>query len=153
MPFLQAVEDMSHDQDTTDLMKCLSAVRSRRGAQETVIVTGAFGGRLDHSLANLWALHMSPEQDIVLVGDGNAARCADGAPRRERRHESVTRVAAGRGQTPRSSFPQTRPHREVTRLRQQGRPRPGMRACPAAWTCNCHDRRPPLGRPRHSPVL
>ena len=35
---------------------------------------GAFGGRLDHILGNLNALHLYPDHRIVLVGDGNATR-------------------------------------------------------------------------------
>ena len=73
-----AVRDLSGDEDTTDLVKCLRAVEQAagtRGPLPTVLVLGAFGGRFDHTLANVAALHTFSHMDIVLVGDGNIARC------------------------------------------------------------------------------
>jgi len=71
------VRDLSIDQDTTDLMKCLSAVSEwvqGRGRAVRTVVLGAFGGRFDHVMGNLWALHRFVGEDILLVGDGNVAR-------------------------------------------------------------------------------
>ena len=68
------VIDLSHDQDSTDLAKCLSYIErnheqdsTRDGIGTTVeetstsgeiLVLGAMGGRLDHTLSNLNALYM-----------------------------------------------------------------------------------------------
>lgn len=65
------MEDLSSDQDTTDLQKCLSYVQSvaiRRGldpAALTVVALGAVGGRLDHTLSNLSTLHMFRDMHLV----------------------------------------------------------------------------------------
>jgi thiamine pyrophosphokinase len=105
--------DLSFDQDTTDLTKCLrhldALLLAKRGgaggenggdsehkgdsnvggddawprteaqarwlrSRHVVIVLGALGGRLDHTLAHLNALYEFPHLDISLVGDGNHVR-------------------------------------------------------------------------------
>ncbi|MEW5304320.1 MAG: hypothetical protein WDW36_006938 [Sanguina aurantia] len=69
--------DLRSDQDSTDLMKCLHYIEDEllKGDPEptrhTVLVLGAIGGRLDHTLSNLGVLHMFPSLGIVLWGDGN----------------------------------------------------------------------------------
>lgn len=70
--------DESHDQDSTDLQKCLKHILERpKTASDdtpTIIAIGALGGRLDHTLSNLNSLLMNPTLDLVLVGEGNLAR-------------------------------------------------------------------------------
>ncbi|KAF5825709.1 thiamine pyrophosphokinase, partial [Dunaliella salina] len=39
-----------------------------------IIVLGALGGRLDHTLAAINTLHMFPDLNIILLGDGNLVR-------------------------------------------------------------------------------
>lgn len=59
------IVDLSSDQDSTDLKKCIrdiiarekAAVRPHEDAAITVVVVGALGGRLDHELANLSILY------------------------------------------------------------------------------------------------
>lgn len=59
------IVDLSADQDSTDLKKCIrdilarekAAMRPRDGDVITVVVVGALGGRLDHELANLSILY------------------------------------------------------------------------------------------------
>ena len=98
-----SVLDLSHDQDSTDLCKCLSyidehklgassgprdgsgmpiqessaedgsAPRAARPAHH-ILVLGAMGGRLDHTLSNLNALYMFRHLHITLWGEGNLVR-------------------------------------------------------------------------------
>lgn len=94
------VIDLSHDQDSTDLTKCVRHVEALlrlqpqpqqarsaegRGAaeqraaeeaaeQHVIVALGALGGRLDQTVANLNTLHMFAHLDIVLWGQGNLAR-------------------------------------------------------------------------------
>ncbi|KAG2481966.1 hypothetical protein HYH03_019073 [Edaphochlamys debaryana] len=78
VPFL----DLSYDQDSTDLMKAIRLIEERFIATDAdpsperhqIIVLGALGGRLDHSLSNLNALHMFTHLNIALWGDGNLVR-------------------------------------------------------------------------------
>lgn len=92
---------LAHDQDSTDLEKCLrearSILRRRRGGvaaeaendgpvgerspatappavRPLVVAVGALGGRLDHTLGCLSTMHASRDLDLVLIGEGNAAR-------------------------------------------------------------------------------
>eukprot|EP00884_Botryococcus_braunii_P010722 jgi/Botrbrau1/19651/Bobra.0003s0017.2 len=70
--------DMSEDQDSTDLEKCLhcatKSVEERGGLDSaTVIALGGLGGRLDHTLSNLNLLYKMPNLRLVLCGDGNLA--------------------------------------------------------------------------------
>ena len=60
--------DLSHDQDSTDLAKCLNYIEENHAELEPatpnstkgeeILVLGAMGGRLDHTLSNLNALYM-----------------------------------------------------------------------------------------------
>jgi len=86
------VMDMSHDQDSTDLAKCLSYIDRHRGDislqgqrdaaisepssenDEEILVLGAMGGRLDHTLSNLNALYQFRHLNITLWGEGNLVR-------------------------------------------------------------------------------
>lgn len=88
------VVDLSHDQDSTDLMKSIdflinsSAWKEHEtwarvnesldgGAQpgyNAIVALGAHGGRLDHILGNLSILHMYRDIPLVLCGDGNMTR-------------------------------------------------------------------------------
>src|SRR6185437_1021100 len=54
----------SNDQDSTDLDKCLSEIKTRFTAAaphapriRTVLIYGAFGGRFDHTMANVQSLY------------------------------------------------------------------------------------------------
>ncbi|WPT14018.1 Thiamine pyrophosphokinase 1 [Picochlorum sp. SENEW3] len=88
------VVDLSHDQDSTDLMKsidfltnsgawkehdALSRVKESLGGgahpeYNVIVALGAHGGRLDHILGNLSILHMYRDIPLVLCGDGNVTR-------------------------------------------------------------------------------
>eukprot|EP00803_Ostreobium_quekettii_P006545 evm.model.scf_589.4 EVM.evm.TU.scf_589.4 scf_589:16679-18467(-) len=73
------VDDLSADQDTTDFMKSVNYMEAKlqdRGKQDDVIivVAGALGGRLDHTLSSLHTLHLFPHLPLVLLGEGNLAR-------------------------------------------------------------------------------
>ncbi|EFJ30665.1 hypothetical protein SELMODRAFT_89499 [Selaginella moellendorffii] len=65
--------DMSSDQDSTDLHKCVSFLRdSSRGDEvERIVVLGALGGRFDHELGNLNVLFAFPGLRICLASDEN----------------------------------------------------------------------------------
>ncbi|KAL4423196.1 hypothetical protein ABPG77_000329 [Micractinium sp. CCAP 211/92] len=74
------IEDLSADQDSTDLQKCIEFARQQAEEQQlhlqqlTLVALGALGGRLDHTLSNLSTLYMHPDMNLVLLGDGNLAR-------------------------------------------------------------------------------
>jgi len=78
------VRDLSHDQSSTDLQKCISYiektfVKDPKGPEVTsksthVVALGAHGGRLDHILSNLSTLYTFSHLRIVLCGDGNLTR-------------------------------------------------------------------------------
>ncbi|GMH36647.1 hypothetical protein BSKO_04520 [Bryopsis sp. KO-2023] len=73
------IYDLSHDQDSTDLEKCLKFVEEhlREGGKEpeaTILIAGALGGRLDQTLASIHALHKYPHLPMVLMGEGNLTR-------------------------------------------------------------------------------
>eukprot|EP00892_Ulva_mutabilis_P005071 jgi/Ulvmu1/2936/UM149_0015.1 len=73
------VVDLRTDEDTTDLDKCLKHVKQKLPEHEShssdlVVVVGAIGGRLDHTLSNLNSLYTHQGMPIVLVGDGNLVR-------------------------------------------------------------------------------
>ncbi|XP_010474874.1 PREDICTED: thiamine pyrophosphokinase 2 isoform X3 [Camelina sativa] len=65
------VIDESHDQDTTDLDKCIVYIRDSASNQETsrILATGALGGRFDHEAGNLNVLYRYPDTRIVLLSD------------------------------------------------------------------------------------
>lgn len=72
------VVDLAEDQDSTDLHKCLAYIEKRFGAEElqrlTILVLGAMGGRIDHTLSNLNTLLTHSRLRIVLLGDASTAR-------------------------------------------------------------------------------
>ena len=82
------VQDLSADQMTTDLEKCLAAAAAAHAAAPlaAVVALGALGGRLDHTLAALAALHAFRELPIILIGGGNAARLVPAGRARLRPH-------------------------------------------------------------------
>ena len=84
--------DLSHDQDTTDLHKALTAMVARvepepepepeperdadadaKAAARRILVVGALGGRFDHEMSNLSAMHEFAETRIVLLGRSSMA--------------------------------------------------------------------------------
>ena len=88
--------DLRHDQDSTDLQKCIrhiiarteerARIRGSGGAEGHVrehcnnggedikiVVVGALGGRLDHELANLSLLYEYHRLRIVIVSDDSVA--------------------------------------------------------------------------------
>ncbi|KAI7840907.1 hypothetical protein COHA_005435 [Chlorella ohadii] len=74
------VEDLSDDQDTTDLQKSIAYVVAHAARHElaverlTVVALGALGGRLDHTLVSLSTLHSYRDLNLILMGEGNLAR-------------------------------------------------------------------------------
>ncbi|DBA82699.1 TPA: hypothetical protein ACH3X1_006935 [Trebouxia sp. C0004] len=72
------IKDLSYDQNTTDLQKCLNELEHRFSTQEladtTIIVAGGLGGRLDHTMSALSTLHKWPHLRLVLWGDGSMAQ-------------------------------------------------------------------------------
>ncbi|CAH8305353.1 unnamed protein product [Eruca vesicaria subsp. sativa] len=67
------VIDKSHDQDTTDLDKCILYIRHSTLNQEScrlqILATGALGGRFDHEAGNLNVLYRYPDTRITLLSD------------------------------------------------------------------------------------
>lgn len=87
------MHDLSHDQDTTDLHKAITAMVAEDAAangagdeeggggggagagfqgcwlrQHRIFVVGALGGRLDHEMSHMSAMHEFAETNIVLLG-------------------------------------------------------------------------------------
>ena len=56
------------DQDTTDLQKCLAAIRA-----PLILGIGFLGGRLDHTLSALGTLMAEGDRPVVLLGEGDIA--------------------------------------------------------------------------------
>lgn len=76
------VVDKGHDQETTDLHKCIANVTSQLQAKESggsreedewIVAAGGLGGRLDHELAALSTLHTFMEWPIILMGPQSLA--------------------------------------------------------------------------------
>ncbi|XP_062198501.1 thiamine pyrophosphokinase 2 isoform X2 [Phragmites australis] len=65
--------DKSHNQETTDLHKCISRIHRHTPDHEKpnlcVLVTGALGGRFDHEAANINVLYAFSDMRIVLLSD------------------------------------------------------------------------------------
>lgn len=63
----------SHDQDTTDLHKCISHISDLTPESEKsnlcILVTGALGGRFDHEAGNLNVLYRFSSLRIILLSD------------------------------------------------------------------------------------
>jgi thiamine pyrophosphokinase len=70
------VVDESHDQDTTDLHKCVSFITRNLPAPENsnlcILVLGALGGRFDHEMGNINVLYRFSEIRIVLLSDDSS---------------------------------------------------------------------------------
>lgn len=72
------IVDESHDQDSTDLFKCISYVKDKTPSIENcnnvkILVLAAFGGRIDHFFSNLNALYCFPSIRIILLNDESMA--------------------------------------------------------------------------------
>lgn len=84
--------DNSEDQDSTDLWKCVAyAVDSLHDIKKghmKLLVLGAFGGRLDHTLANVNTLYLFREVRIVLLSDESMAFLLPGGYKHEIRIDS-----------------------------------------------------------------
>ncbi|RLN23569.1 hypothetical protein C2845_PM07G10690 [Panicum miliaceum] len=67
------ISDKSHNQETTDLHKCISRIHHRTPEHEKhnlcVLVTGALGGRFDHEAANINVLYLFSDMRIILLSD------------------------------------------------------------------------------------
>ncbi|OAY49532.1 thiamine pyrophosphokinase 1 isoform X2 [Manihot esculenta] len=65
--------DESHDQETTDLHKCISHIRDCTPDLDKsnlcVLVAGAIGGRFDHEAGNINVLYLFSTMRIILVSD------------------------------------------------------------------------------------
>lgn len=70
------VVDESHDQDTTDMHKCVLYILSDQMLNADkpdlkILVVGALGGRLDHEFGNLNVLQTFSTTKIILLNDEN----------------------------------------------------------------------------------
>ncbi|KAF0926198.1 hypothetical protein E2562_022035 [Oryza meyeriana var. granulata] len=67
------IVDESHDQDTTDLHKCIAFITENLAIPNKsnlcVLVLGALGGRFDHEMGNINVLHLFPNNRIILLSD------------------------------------------------------------------------------------
>ncbi|XP_010556747.1 PREDICTED: thiamine pyrophosphokinase 1 isoform X3 [Tarenaya hassleriana] len=67
------VVDESHDQDTTDLHKCISYIHESTPDHEKsrlhILATGALGGRFDHEAGNINVLYRFSAMKITLLSD------------------------------------------------------------------------------------
>ncbi|KAK4758642.1 hypothetical protein SAY87_019943 [Trapa incisa] len=67
------VVDESHDQDTTDLHKCVSFIRDFTSdldkSRLCILVVGALGGRFDHEIGNINVLCRFKNMRIILISD------------------------------------------------------------------------------------
>ncbi|GAB4829872.1 cAMP-dependent protein kinase subunit [Ancistrocladus abbreviatus] len=65
--------DESHDQDTTDLHKCISYIQDSvpefEKSELCILVTGALGGRFDHEAGNINVLYRFSTMRIILLSD------------------------------------------------------------------------------------
>ncbi|XP_054814656.1 thiamine pyrophosphokinase 1-like isoform X2 [Prosopis cineraria] len=65
--------DESHDQDTTDLHKCVAHICDLTSNMDKsslrIVVTGALGGRFDHEIGNINVLCHFPDTRIILLSD------------------------------------------------------------------------------------
>ncbi|KAL6766471.1 TPK1 [Auxenochlorella protothecoides x Auxenochlorella symbiontica] len=69
-----AITDLSHDQDSTDLQKCVDYAAAHGCRPQHIVAFGAHGGRLDHILSNLGCLYRYRHLSLVLMGEGNITR-------------------------------------------------------------------------------
>ncbi|CAL4950129.1 unnamed protein product [Urochloa decumbens] len=86
------ISDKSHNQETTDLHKCISRIHHHTPDHEKanlcVLVTGALGGRFDHEAANINVLYLFSDMRIVLLSDDCLIRLLPRTHRHELHIES-----------------------------------------------------------------
>ncbi|KAJ6972963.1 thiamine pyrophosphokinase 1 isoform X2 [Populus alba x Populus x berolinensis] len=67
------VVDESHDQDTTDLHKCVAYIRDLTPNSDKsnlcILVAGALGGRFDHEAGNMNVLYRFSTMRLILLSD------------------------------------------------------------------------------------
>lgn len=67
------IVDESHDQDTTDLHKCVAFITENSAIPNKsnlcIFALGALGGRFDHEMGNINVLHLFPNNRIILLSD------------------------------------------------------------------------------------
>uniref|UniRef100_A0A0E0L1N5 Thiamine pyrophosphokinase n=1 Tax=Oryza punctata TaxID=4537 RepID=A0A0E0L1N5_ORYPU len=67
------IVDESHDQDTTDLHKCVTFITENldipNKSNLCILALGALGGRFDHEMGNINVLHTFPNNKIILLSD------------------------------------------------------------------------------------
>ncbi|XP_058083025.1 thiamine pyrophosphokinase 1-like isoform X2 [Magnolia sinica] len=67
------IVDESHDQDTTDLRKCVNFILDHElelgKSNLSILVAGALGGRFDHEVGNINVLYRFSNIRIVLLSD------------------------------------------------------------------------------------
>ncbi|KAJ9696485.1 hypothetical protein PVL29_008621 [Vitis rotundifolia] len=67
------IVDESHDQDTTDLHKCIAFIRDFTPDLDKsnlcILVAGALGGRFDHEVGNINVLYRFSTMRIILLSD------------------------------------------------------------------------------------
>ncbi|KAF8015095.1 hypothetical protein BT93_H0786 [Corymbia citriodora subsp. variegata] len=67
------IVDESHDQDTTDLHKCVSYIRDLTPELDKsnlcILVAGALGGRFDHEIGNINVLCRFSDMRLILISD------------------------------------------------------------------------------------
>ncbi|CAN1353284.1 Thiamine pyrophosphokinase 1 [Linum perenne] len=67
------VVDESHDQDTTDLHKCVAYIsdvmQDVDPSNVCILVTGSLGGRFDHEAGNINVIHRFSSTRIILLSD------------------------------------------------------------------------------------
>ncbi|CAM8980745.1 unnamed protein product [Rhodiola kirilowii] len=67
------VIDESHDQDTTDLHKCINYICAITPDEDKpnlcILISGALGGRFDHEFGNINVLYKFPNLKIVLLSE------------------------------------------------------------------------------------
>ncbi|KAK1669473.1 hypothetical protein QYE76_057632 [Lolium multiflorum] len=68
--------DESHDQDTTDLHKCISFITTNPPDPDNsnlcILVLGALGGRFDHEMGNINVLYRFSSIKIILLSDDSS---------------------------------------------------------------------------------
>ncbi|KAE8801281.1 thiamine pyrophosphokinase 1 [Hordeum vulgare] len=71
----QIIDD-SHDQDTTDLNKCISFITKNPPGPDSsnlcILVLGALGGRFDHEMGNINVLYRFSNTRIILLSDDSS---------------------------------------------------------------------------------
>ncbi|KAG9142795.1 hypothetical protein Leryth_005546 [Lithospermum erythrorhizon] len=66
------IEDASHDQDTTDLHKCVDYIVHMPNLEQSnlrILAVGALGGRFDHEMGNINVLCRFSDVQLILLSD------------------------------------------------------------------------------------